>query len=79
MEHSNNNSRQDTIKSCEVLEKREITAIMKGSLENGVLEDGKIKKERDIEKGISGEVSNVHSGHEVRPGLLYFGTVESLV
>lgn len=63
------------MKCCEVSEEREITATKKGFLENGALEDGKIRLEWDIEKGISGEESNVNRGPEVKLGLLYFGPV----
>lgn len=64
------------MKCCEVSEDREITATKKGFLENGALEDGKIRLERDIEKGISGEESSVNRGHEVKLGTVFWASEE---
>lgn len=62
VEQSKSNSRQDTIQ-CHGVRK-------KGFLEEEALEDGKIRIDQDIEKGIPGEESNVKKGHEVRWDLL---------
>ena len=45
--------------------------------EKEALEDGKIRKDQDIEKSMPGKESNVNKGHELRLNLL-FGPMGSL-